>query len=89
MNDKTKAGPFVYGIVTFGLVGFSLFLVYPLLGIFTGVYGICAFAPKWWEDIYERPFILVPLLATVSGVIVSFLKRLSINKNKAENDYLP
>jgi hypothetical protein len=54
--------------VTLGVLVGLVFL-YAILGLFTGVYGICATASREWEDIYEKLIYLIPIAAMISGIV--------------------
>ena len=54
----------VSGLVVFVGVAVGAFTLLGLLGIFTGVMGICAFAPEWWASTY---FLLLPAAPPLCG----------------------
>ncbi len=60
----------IYGMITFFVTLIILFPVYFIFGLFTGVYGICAFAPEWWAIIYWKLYILIPIVAVIAGITV-------------------
>ncbi len=42
------------------------FMAYLVIGIFTGVLGLCASASEWWAKLYFAGFALVPILIGTS-----------------------
>lgn len=82
VSNTTKIESLLIGIFT--IIGTTLVFAfaYLVIGMFTGVIGgMCSFAPEWWENLYFRLFILIPILGVTAGVIVAFRHNKISNEN--------
>ena len=65
---RTITIPIVAGVAAIFGSAIVLFLFYFVLGLLTGVFGMCAIAPEWWQGIYFKLFFAIPIIAVVIGV---------------------
>ena len=81
MRNLTNSDIVGYGIGTFFSVTTIFYAVYFPLGLFTGIFGMCAVAPDWWIEIYNELFWLIPLIGIISASAVIFwLNRKSLEQ---------
>jgi len=54
--------------------------IYFGIGLLTGIYGICAIAPRWWQEIYSN----LPGLIPIAGLTAGMATAIWINKKSQE-----
>lgn len=58
----------ILGIMTAFAATNLLAVIYFVLGMFTGIYGMCVTAPDWWQKIYTKLLYVIPGLSVFAGV---------------------
>jgi hypothetical protein len=48
-----------------------LVVIYFILGMFTGIYGMCVTAPDWWQEIYSNLLYTIPGLSVIAGISIA------------------
>jgi hypothetical protein len=55
------------------VAGMATFTCYGIVGLCTGVLGICSVASPEWESRFERAIVIIPIAAGLGLVVGSFV----------------
>ena len=69
-DDSISRDPLAAGTLGTLILVPALWMAYFLLGLVTGIYGMCATAPERWDDLYSRGRYLFLPLGLVSGIVI-------------------
>ena len=70
----------VLGMLTAFAATMLLGAIYFVIGLLTGIYGMCVIAPHWWQEIYSNLLYIIPVVGIVTGIVIA----VQINKKSQE-----